>query len=147
MKDNEKLAGTFDDFIADKSLNNFLTLGMNARINMEEKNSKSVSVKFTEQQKQLLDCVAKNLGQSRSKVIQELIKSYMNIAYSSYLSGLYLQGDLDMRHVFDTSGFKSHLDKDAKFDPCIPRYVLHSLGLTNILLDCHSNELEGENHE
>lgn len=40
MKDNEKLAGTFDDFIADKSLNNFLTLGMNARINMEEKNSK-----------------------------------------------------------------------------------------------------------
>lgn len=94
-------------------LSQFVDLGLNARIDLEDQVMKGVSIKLSEYQHELVEAVAKTIGKSKSKVIQELIGSYLDSAYASYLKGLFQKGDLS-RENLDIDALKSHLDKDAK---------------------------------
>ena len=94
-------------------LRQFLDLGLNSRIDLEAQTMKGVSIKLSEYQHELVEAVAKTIGKSKSKVIQELIGSYLDSAYASYLKGLFQKGDLS-RENLDIDALKSHLDKDAK---------------------------------
>jgi len=94
-------------------LSQFVDLGLNARIDLEDQVMKGVSIKLSEYQHELVEAVAKTIGKSKSKVIQELIGSYLDSAYASYLKGLFQKGDLS-RENLDIDALKAHLDKDAK---------------------------------
>lgn len=94
-------------------LTQFVDLGLNARIDLEDQVMKGVSIKLSEYQHELVEAVAKTIGKSKSKVIQELIGSYLDSAYASYLKGLFQKGDLSKENL-DLDGLKAHLDKDAK---------------------------------
>ena len=94
-------------------LTQFVDLGLNARIDLEDQVMKGVSIKLSEYQHELVEAVAKTIGKSKSKVIQELIGSYLDSAYASYLKWLFQKGDLSKENL-DLDGLKAHLDKDAK---------------------------------
>lgn len=94
-------------------LGQFVGLGLDARIDLESQVMKGVSIKLSEYQHELVEAVAKTIGKSKSKVIQELIGSYLDSAYASYLKGLFQKGDLS-RENLDLDALKAHLDKDAK---------------------------------
>ena len=125
-------------------LSQFLDLGLNNRIDLESQIMRGISIKLTEYEHELIDVVAKTIGKSKSKVLQELIGSYMDAAYASYLKGLYQQGDLSTDNM-NFEGLIEHLKKDASelqkigvngFDV----FMLLRMGYTNEGLDLYSQK-------
>ena len=131
--------------MAINELSQFLDLGLKNRIDLESQTMKGISVKLTEYEHELINVVSKSIGKSRSKVLQELIGSYMDSAYASYLKGLYQQGDLSNDNI-NFESLIEHLKKDASelqkigvdgFDV----FMLIHMGYTNEVLDSYSQKL------
>lgn len=91
-------------------LSAFVELGLNTRINLEPNAMKGLSIKLSEDQNMILESVANAIGKSKSKVLQEIISSYIESAYLSYLKGLYQIGDLDQENT-DIDAVQDHLIK------------------------------------
>ncbi|MGY3824052.1 MULTISPECIES: hypothetical protein [Acinetobacter] len=69
------------------NLSSFFTMGKTANLLKESKDSKGLSVKISEFQKQILEAIASNLSISRTKLLQELVSTYLDSAYYTYLIG------------------------------------------------------------
>ncbi|MFW2045501.1 hypothetical protein [Acinetobacter variabilis] len=88
---------TFDD------LSIFFNLGSKAQLNKENYQTKGISIKLNEDQKQKLDFCAHNLDISRAKILEELVVSYSDSAYLNYLLGKHLQrgGQLNLENLIE----------------------------------------------
>lgn len=91
-------------------LSTFVELGLDTRVNLEPNAMKGLSIKISEDQNMLLESVANALGKSKSKILQEIISSYIESAYLSYLKGLYQIGELDQENT-DIDAVQDHLIK------------------------------------
>ena len=91
-------------------LSTFVELGLNTRINLEPNAMKGLSIKLSEDQNMILESVAIAIGKSKSKVLQEIVSSYIESAYLSYLKGLYQIGDLNQENT-DIDAVQDHLIK------------------------------------
>ena len=91
-------------------LSAFVELGLNTRINLEPNAMKGLSIKLSEDQNMILESVAIAIGKSKSKVLQEIVSSYIESAYLSYLKGLYQIGDLNQENT-DIDAVQDHLIK------------------------------------
>src|SRR5690606_41927507 len=93
-------------------LSQFLDLGLNNRIDLESQIMRGISIKLSEYEHELIDVVAKTIGKSKSKVLQELIGTYIDSAYASFLKGLFQQGDLSKDNI-NYEALLKHLKKDT----------------------------------
>ena len=134
-------------------LRQFLDLGLNSRIDLEAQTMKGVSIKLSEYEHELIDVVAKTIGKSKSKVLQELIGTYIDSAYASFLKGLFQQGDLSTDNI-NYEALVKHLKKDNSelqqiglngFDVL----MLIRMGFQNEVLETSNNSLieSGDSNE
>jgi|GEM_PF-5301713 len=134
-------------------LRQFLDLGLNSRIDLEAQTMKGVSIKLSEYEHELIDVVAKTIGKSKSKVLQELIGTYIDSAYASFLKGLFQQGDLSKDNI-NYEALVKHLKKDNSelqkigingFDVS----MLIRMGFQNEVLETSNNSLieSGDSNE
>ena len=114
---------------------------------------KGVSIKLSEYEHELIDVVAKTIGKSKSKVLQELIGTYIDSAYASFLKGLFQQGDLSKDNI-NYEALVKHLKKDNSelqkigingFDVL----MLIRMGFQNEVLETSNNSLieSGDSNE
>lgn len=114
--DNDQHLDQLDDFLIDEELSldgltHFLELAKAEKLDTDSTTLKGLSVKVTENQKQLLDFVSEVLGKSRSKVLQELVKTYMDSAYLTYLNGKHQM--YQNYHEIDKGALINELRSDA----------------------------------
>jgi hypothetical protein len=87
LKHENNKSYTLDD------LSNFFNLGRKAQLHKENYQTKGISIKLNEDQKQKLDFFAHNLNISRAKILEELVVSYSDSAYLTYLLSKHLQNE------------------------------------------------------
>lgn len=158
--DIQKPSKTLNDFMEEwitkeamvpSKLINFLELGHKARLETEDKNLQNLSIKLSEEQKQLVDFVGKNLEKkSRSKVLQELVNIYSEAAYGAYLMGKFSDQDM-FRHTelpaeyINLEGLIQQLEEDAQLlgEDSFPIWMLLQMGLVDEGSD-YLNRLKGK---
>ena len=132
-------------------LSTFVELGLNTRVNLEPDAMKGLSIKISEDQNMILESVANALGKSKSKILQEIISSYIESAYLSYLKGLYQIGDLNQENT-DIDAVQDHLIKiknklkDSK-NEYFHIFMLAKMGFIDRAMDLADKTLNQEKKE
>lgn len=132
-------------------LSTFVELGLNTRVNLEPDAMKGLSIKISEDQNMILESVANALGKSKSKILQEIISSYIESAYLSYLKGLYQIGELDQENT-DIDAVQEHLIKiknklkDSK-NEYFHIFMLAKMGFMDRALDLADETLNQQKKE
>ena len=132
-------------------LSTFVELGLNTRVNLEPDAMKGLSIKISEDQNMILESVANALGKSKSKILQEIVSSYIESAYLSYLKGLYQIGDLNQENT-DIDAVQEHLIKiknklkDSK-NEYFHIFMLAKMGFMDRALDLADETLNQQKKE